>query len=254
MIAATGGFVDVTEYLLKQGANPNAFDSKGTTALHQAVKNKLGINIVNTLLAYGADPNARIDDPNSSNAGNQGGYGGTKAPTGVSLQGATPLLLASGSNHLDMVKILLDAGADPLLSTEQNVTALMMSAGGGTGLNSSDAETAEEIATIELLLSLGAEVNTVGHFGWTPLHLAAYHGRNTVIDLLIKNGANPNVMDGFGQTPLSISYAIVTEGMGDAYTQTPRQFRKETANLLLESGATPLEQSGVIQVSKRAGE
>ncbi len=254
MIAATGGYVEVTEHLLKQGANPNAVDSKGTTALHQAVKNKLGINVVKTLLSYGADPNFRINDPKSSSATNQGGYGGTKAPTGVSLQGATPLLLAAGSNHLDTVKALLEAGADPLIPTVENVTALMMSAGGGTGLNSSDAETAEEIATFELLLSLGADVNTVGHFGWTSLHLAAYHGRNTVIDLLIKNGANPNVMDGFGQTPLSISHAIVTEGMGDAYSQTPRQFRRETANLLLSSGATPLEQSGVKQVSKRAGE
>ncbi|NNE37361.1 MAG: hypothetical protein HKN08_03570, partial [Gammaproteobacteria bacterium] len=134
------------------------------------------------------------------------------------------------------------------------VTALMMSAGAGTGLNSSDTETAEEIETASLLISLGADVNAVGHFGWTPLHLAAYHGRDTVIDMLIKNGANPNVMDEFGQTPLSISYAIVTEGIGDAYSQTPRQFRRETANLLLASGATSLEQSGVKQVSKRAGE
>jgi uncharacterized protein len=253
MIAATGGYVEVTELLLNMSANTDAVDSNGTTALHQAVKNKFGLGVVKTLLAHGTNPNARINNPNAVDA-NQSSYGGAKAPTGVSLQGATPLLLAAGSNHLDMVKLLLEAGADPLIPTEQNVTTLMMSAGAGTGLNSSDAETAEEIETTSLLIKLGADVNAVGHFGWTPLHLAAYHGRDTIIDLLINNGANPNVMDEFGQTPLSISYAIVTEGMGDAYTQTPRQFRRETANLLLASGATPLDQSGVKQVSKRAGE
>ena len=123
-----------------------------------------------------------------------------------------------------------------------------------SAVNSSDAETDLEIETVKLLVSLGSDVNAVGHFGWTPLHLAAYHGRNTIIEHLIKDGANPNVMDGFGQTPLSISYAIVTEGIGDAYAQTPRSFRRETADLLLASGATPLAQSGVKQISQRAGE
>ncbi|MGK0297127.1 MAG: ankyrin repeat protein, partial [Gammaproteobacteria bacterium] len=240
--------------LLQKGANPNAIDSRGNTALHQAVKNKLGIDIVKTLLTHGANPNARIMDPKSAGNNNSGGSygGGATAPTGVSIQGATPLLLAAGSNHLDMVKALLDAGADPLIPTVSNVTALMMAAGAGTGLNSSDAETAQEIETVALLISLGSDVNAAGEFGWTPLHLAAYHGRNTVIDHLIKSGANPNTFDGFGQTPLSISYAIVTEGMGDAYVQTPRSLRTETANLLLTSGAKPLELSGVKQVSQRA--
>ena len=61
-------------------------------------------------------------------------------------------------------------------------------------------------------------------------------------------------MDGFGQTPLSISHAIVTEGIGDAYTQTPRSFRRETANLLLALGAMSLDESGVKIVSRRAAE
>ncbi len=59
-------------------------------------------------------------------------------------------------------------------------------------------------------------------------------------------------MDDFGQTPLSISYAIVTEGMGDNYNQTPRIYRKDTADLLLSLGATTLESSGVKVVAERA--
>jgi ankyrin repeat protein len=255
MIAATGGFEDVMDLLLKKGANPKAIDSNGITPLHEAAKDKLALNIIKKLIAYGADPNARIKHPNPSGNSASDSYGrGVKAPTGVSLQGATPLFMAAGLNRLENVKALLEAGADPLIPTETNITALMMAAGAGTGVNSTTDEPPEAVKIVELLVSHGAEVNTVGQFGWTPLHLAAYHGYNNVIDYLIKNGANPNTMDGFGQTPLSISYAIVTEGIGDAYVQTPRSFRRETADLLLSLGAIPLEASGVKIVSKRAAE
>ena len=61
-------------------------------------------------------------------------------------------------------------------------------------------------------------------------------------------------MDGFGQTPLSISYAILTEGIGDAYDQSARVFRRDTADLLLALGATPLEESGVKVAFQRDSE
>ena len=105
-----------------------------------------------------------------------------------------------------------------------------------------------------MLVQRGADVNAVGPFNWTPLHTAAYHGRNEIIEFLIKNGANPNTLDDFGQTPLSIAYALVTEGLGDNYNQTPRTFHKDTADLLVSLGATPLEASGVKVVAKRATE
>jgi ankyrin repeat protein len=164
------------------------------------------------------------------------------------------LLEAAGVYRLENVKALLKAGADPNISTNTNVTALMMAAGAGTGVNSTADEPPEAVEIVALMVSLGADVNAVGHFGWTPLHLAAYHGYNNVIKYLLEHGGNPNVMDEFGQTPLSISHAIVTEGIGDAYVQTPRSFRRETANLLLSMGAKPLEESGVKIVSRRASE
>jgi hypothetical protein len=60
--------------------------------------------------------------------------------------------------------------------------------------------------------------------------------------------------DSFGQTPLSISYAIITKEIGDAYYQTPRVFRRDTADLLLKMGVTPLDRSGVVAVIKRPTE
>jgi ankyrin repeat protein len=84
--------------------------------------------------------------------------------------------------------------------------------------------------------------------------VAAYQGLNDVIEFLAGHGANLDVKDRFGQTPLSISYAIITRDIGDAYYQTPRVFRRDTADLLLKLGATPLDRSGVVGVVLRPAE
>ena len=110
------------------------------------------------------------------------------------------------------------------------------------------------VQTVRFLVERGADVNAAGQFGWTALHAAAYQGLNDVIEFLAGKGANLDAKDSFGQTPLSISYAIVTKGLGAAYYQTARTFRRDTADLLLKLGATPLERSGVVAVNQRATE
>jgi hypothetical protein len=86
------------------------------------------------------------------------------------------------------------------------------------------------------------------------LHAAAYQGLNDVISYLVSVGAKPDTMDGYGQTPLSISQALITVGIGAHYYQAPRIFRRETADLLVQLGATPVERSGVVVVTQRAAE
>jgi ankyrin repeat protein len=82
-------------------------------------------------------------------------------------------------------------------------------------------------------------------FRWTALHAAAYQGLDDVIAHLAGKGAKLDAQNGFGQTALSISLSVITEEIGAVYYQTPRIYRKETADLLLKLGATPLERSGV---------
>ena len=242
MIASIGGFEEVQRLLLENGADPNLIDKSGKSVLHQGVGSPVGIT--KALLDYGADPNIQLSNPKQS-----GGYGSR-----VTMHGATPLVAAASLNNLEVVLALLDTGADPFLATEQNTTALFMAAGAGASPADSFTDDAIAAATaiVKRLVELGADVNEVGPFGWTALHAAAYQGRNEIIKFLVDNGANPNIMDMFGQTPLSIAYAIVTEGMGDNYNQTPRIFRKDTADLFLTLGATPLEASGVKVVAERA--
>jgi ankyrin repeat protein len=232
--------------LLDKGADPDAVDASGFTALHYAAKRKGAVGIVSALLAHGAKPNVRLHQEKPT----------AVTVNGIVLQGATPLALAADINNLDAVKALVDGGADPLIPTEQGTTPLMLAAGAGTDTvrSRSPAERAVAIQTVKFLVDRGADVNAAGQFGWTALHSATYQGLNDVIEFLAAKGAKLDAKDGFGQTPLSISYAIVTRDLGSAYYQTARVFRRDTADLLLKLGATPLDRSGVVAVNQRAVE
>jgi ankyrin repeat protein len=245
LVASAMGRARAAALLLEAGADPNAVDANGYTALHYAARRKGAVAIVSALLARGAKPNVRLDQKRP-----------TVTPNGVILQGATPLALAAEVNNLAAAEALVDGGADPLIPTELGTTALMLAAGAGTDVSRprSPEERASAIETVKFLVERGAEVNAAGQFGWTAVHAASYQGLNDVIEFLVAKGAKLDAEDRFGQTPLSIANAIVTRGLGNAYYQTPRSLRRDTADLLLGLGATPLERSGVVAVNRRAGE
>jgi len=237
IVANSAGHTKVTEILLDNGANPNAVDATGFTALHHAARDKQALAIVNALLAHGAHPDVRLHQQKPM-----------ALASGVLLEGATPLAIAAEINNLETVKALVASGADTLIGTAQGTTPLILAAGGGTDLarpRSIDERTTA-IETVKFLVEHGADVSGAGQFGWTALHAAAYQGLNEVIAYLASRGAKLDAMDRFGQTPLSVSYAIITKDIRDAYYQSPRVFRRDTADLLLSLGATPLEKSGVV--------
>ena len=63
-----------------------------------------------------------------------------------------------------------------------------------------------DIASSELLVQAGAEVNRRDRTGATPLHLACRCGANPeAISFLIKHGADVNMRDGEGHTALQIA-------------------------------------------------
>ncbi len=87
---------DAVELLLKAGANVNATTSNSlVTALHLAAQTVGGAESVDWLLQHGADPNAR-----------------------EGAAGQTPLMFAAAENRVESISLLLEAGADPSMSTE----------------------------------------------------------------------------------------------------------------------------------------
>jgi len=100
----------------------------------------------------------------------------------------------------------------------------------------------------------GTDVNAAGQFGWTAIHVAAYQGLNDVIEFLASKGGKLDTLDELGQTPLSISLSVLTKEAGARRLQIPRRYHKDTAELLLKLGATPLYKSGVHVVLQRNGD
>src|SRR5262249_61712752 len=139
LVATMRGQVPFALFLLEQGADPN-IDDAGLTPLHWASTTwengtanpvygfeepmagipdrHAKLRLVEALLAHGANPNARITRPKPAFAG---GY--------TDAVGATPFLLASSVDDIEMMRILLAAGADPKMITGTNTTAVMAAAG-----------------------------------------------------------------------------------------------------------------------------
>jgi ankyrin repeat protein len=256
IIASTMGNTDIVAALLDNGADPNIKDANTFTALHAAVRDSdYGVDhasrvaaaaTVKVLLAHGADPNARLNQKKQT----------VRALNEVAFQGATPLDLAAEVNSLDAIRELVKGGADPNIATEQGTTSLMLAVGAGTDVQRTRSQEERGLAleTAKFLVGQGVDVNAVGQFGWTALHCATYQGLNDVIEFLISKGAKIDAFDKLGQTPLSISLSVLTKDAGAKRLQIPRRYRRETAELLLRLGATPLNKSGVQVVLQRNGD
>jgi ankyrin len=242
LVATVRGQVAFALFLLDQGADPNVADA-GLTPLHWAAATwesgtanpiygfqdpmagipdrKAKLQLVNVLLAHGANPNARMTKRQPSFAG---GY--------TDVVGATPFLLASSVDDVEMMRLLLAAGADPKLVTSTNTTAVMAAAGLNHGIGESPVTEQQALEAIHLLLDLGVEAGGVTTSNENALFGPAYRGWNTLLELLIKKGADVNVVSKAGVTPW-----LAASGLGDRLGGV--LYNKAGADLLLKYGADP---------------
>ena len=156
--AAMRGDAEEVHALLRAGADVNAAQGDGMTALHWAAENGR-IELAEVLVFAGANPEAA-----------------------TRLGGFTPLMVASRAGHAGIVRLLADAGANLEATTETGETALHYAAWSGN----------PEIAVA--LAEKGAEVNAQESAnGQTPLMFAAAYGRTEVVRTLLEAGADPSI-------------------------------------------------------------
>jgi ankyrin repeat protein len=193
--AAAAGDTAAVEQLLQQGADINAQDRFGNTALIMAVQFDK-VEMVKLLLRKGADPNGAgggalltAIDGDKLEIVKLLLEGGANVDV-VENTGTTPLIEAVQRNNSAMVKLLLNKGANPNVRNKNGCSALYMAAG------QDDAE------FVRLLLDHGADINEANVAQETALHQASLNGRAAVVKLLIERGAKTEAKAEFASTPL----------------------------------------------------
>lgn len=94
------------------------------------------------------------------------------------LNKSTPLIEAIEHNHIDSMKLLLQAGANPEVGENEKGTALMR------------AVRSENAPAVKLLISHGANLNARNHKSLTPYMVATLRGDDTLMQVLKKAKAD----------------------------------------------------------------
>jgi ankyrin repeat protein len=102
----------------------------------------------------------------------------------------TPLEVAIGRGHMEIVKILLSNNADFSIPNEYGVTCSHKAAAGGH----------DEI--LKILYQKGADINVKDESGRTPLHYATCNNQLSTVELLINKNAKLSLKDVNNMTPL----------------------------------------------------
>jgi ankyrin repeat protein len=250
MIALDNEHNDVAKLLLDRGANPRVADWWGRTALYVVVERKeaagagrgaqarqgaassndgrgapaaasrasapsvSSMDIINRLLAADVDVNAEMNMHRPSRGGNSGRFGEEQKNTGC-----TPLYLSTEAGDVEVVRALLDKGANPNIN-DMGFTPFLVAAGvtpGGRG----GAATAANTTLMDLMIQHGADVNAqvtgtrtysmrISYMpppdkeGMSALHGAVLAGRTETVRYLLDKGANPELVDANGKKPIDV--------------------------------------------------
>jgi ankyrin repeat protein len=192
---STSDFID---FVLTNGADLEAKDNNGYTALHCSVS--IGnIEMAKLLLEKGADIDAK------------------------DFNGNTPLLSEVAKGNIEIVKFLLEKGADidvkdldgntPLVSevAKGNIEIVKLLVEKNANIEAKDALGSAclyyavitgNIEMAKYLLEKGANIDATNSSGNSSLHLAAIHGNIEMVKLLLEKNPNIDISCDLRKTPL----------------------------------------------------
>jgi ankyrin repeat protein len=220
LFAVRNNRYDTVKFLLEQGANVSDRIPDGTSALSLAILNA-DFDLAALLLEAGADPN--VPDPRGHPLHVVAWLHQPGKPPDFAMNGEDPQPVPQPRgklSHLDMVRLLLDKGADP------NVTIAWPERRFGSG----------GLARNPPNLNIGRHY--LAYQGATPFYLAARNGDEPMMRVLAAGGADSRRPTRFGVTPLMAAACLdYYEGeTAGPFSGVPEAQRLAAVKLALELG------------------
>ena len=165
------GHFEIARFLLDNGAQIEAKNATGSTALHYAVF-RGHIEFAKFLMDYGAQ---NVADGN----------------------GWTPLQYAANRGNLDFVKFLIDHGAQLEFKNVEGRIPLHYAV--------MQATMQGHLEVAKFLIDRGTKIEAKDNFGNNSLHNAAFNGSLEMVKLLVENGIQIDARNNLSATPFDIS-------------------------------------------------
>ncbi|KAF3848863.1 hypothetical protein F7725_015360 [Dissostichus mawsoni] len=204
-VAAERAHNDIMEVLQKHGAKVNAVDTLGQTALHRAAMAG-HLQTCRLLLGYGADASLlSLQGFTAAQMGNEAVQQILNENVPVRNSDVDYRLLeAAKAGDLDTVKSLCTAQNVNCRDLEGRHSTPLHFAAGYNRVSVVEYLLQHGADVAELLVRHGASVNVADLWKFTPLHEAAAKGKYEICKLLLKHGADPTKKNRDGNTPLDL--------------------------------------------------
>ena len=150
--------------------------------------------------------------------------------------GDTALHLAAAGYRVEIVRLLLLAGADPNAAANHRRSSPLHYAADGF-ISSPAWDAKKQVATLCCLLDKGANIHSQDKNGATPLHRAVRTRCAAAVRCLLRAGSDPTLRNKSGSTPFHL--AVQNTGRGGTGTAPAVSAQREIIKEFLSFGVSP---------------
>jgi ankyrin repeat protein len=216
-IAAANGHLDIAQVLIDRGADPDEGAlaeavRTATTPMMRAATNRVNRATIYDVVKNMLDHGAKADSLGTVPMPKKDAFGGG---AGANAPSETALYFAANGGDLELMRLMLDHGANPNHATRTGATPLMAAletiqrrpqAQGSTPPPRRSVE--DRQAAAKLLLERGADINAKDGAGMTALHWMADQGANDLIAFIVAHGGRLDAKDNSNRTALDLANGI----------------------------------------------